>query len=389
VPRSVAFFVCLISLQAAESPATVAAFDHYYNLEYDEAISGFEAVAKANPQAPEPHNSIAQCLLYREMFRNGALESELVSGNNSFLRRPKVNTKPETEKRFQSEVDLAIALAQARLNKNPNDTEGLYALGVANGLKSNYDFLVRKAWHDALSEATTARKLHSRVTELDPSNYDARLIPGVHDYVVGSLPWFYKSLGFLAGFHGDKDLGIRTLEEVAHKGRYNKVDAEILLCALYRREGQPRKAIPLLDDVSKRYPRNYLLKLEQAQMYSAIGDNKNALAVLNHVEAAKREKAPGYVTLPEEKIEYERATIQFWHRDLEPALENFKKVTAKPADLDLNTGVLAYMRQGQIYDLTNRHNLAIPKYEAAIKFAPQAEAAKECRRYMSSPYKRE
>lgn len=389
MPRSIAFLFCIISLKAAESPATVAAFDHYYNLEYDEAISGFEAVAKANPQAPEPHNSIAQCLLYREMFRNGALESELVSGNNSFLRRPKVNTSPETEKRFQSEIDRAIALAQALVNKNPNDTEGLYALGVANGLKSNYDFLVRKAWRDALSEATTARKLHNRVTELEPSNYDARLIQGVHDYIVGSLPWFYKSLGFLAGFHGDKELGIRTLEDVAHKGRYNKVDAEILLCALYRREGQPRKAIPLLDNVGKRYPRNYLLKLEQAQMYSAVGDNKNALAVLDRVEAAKRDNAPGYVTLPEEKIEYERATIQFWHHDLEPALENFKKATAKPAELDLNTGVLAYMRQGQIYDLTNRHNLAIPEYEAAIKFAPQAEAAKECRRYISSPYKRE
>lgn len=389
MPRFIAFFLCLVSLQAAESPATVAAFDHYYNLEYDEAISGFEAVAKANSQAPEPHNSIAQCLLYREMFRNGALESELVSGNNSFLRRPKVNTSPETEKRFQSEIDRAIALAQALVNKNPNDTEGLYALGVANGLKSNYDFLVRKAWRDALSEATTARKLHNRVTELEPSNYDARLIQGVHDYIVGSLPWFYKSLGFLAGFHGDKELGIRTLEDVARKGRYNKVDAEILLCALYRREGQPRKAIPLLDNVGKRYPRNYLLKLEQAQMYSAVGDNKNALAVLDRVEAAKRDNAPGYVTLPEEKIEYERATIQFWHRDLEPALENFKKVTARPAELDLNTGVLAYMRQGQIYDLTNRHNLAVPKYEAAIKFAPQADAAKECRRYISSPYKRD
>jgi len=388
VLRSVAILFYAAALLAVEGPNTVAAFDHYYNLEYDQAITGFEAIAKANPQAPEPHSSIAQCLLYREMFRNGALESELVSGNNSFLRRPKVNTSPETEKRFQTEVDRAMSLAQARLHKNPNDTEGLYAMGVANGLKSNYDFLVRKAWRDALSEATAARKLHNRVTELDPSNYDARLVQGVHDYVVGSLPWLYKSLGFLAGFHGDKDLGIRTLEEVARKGRYNKSDAEILLCALYRREGQPRKAIPLLEDVSKRYPRNYLLKLEQAQMYSAIGDNKNALAVLDRVEAAKSDNAPGYAQLPAEKIAYERATIQFWHRDLDAALENFKKVTAKPADLDLNTGVLAYMRQGQIYDLTNRHSLAVPRYEAAIKFAPQSDAAKECRRYIASPYNR-
>jgi len=390
VLRLVAVSLCVFLLKAApiEDSTTAQAFDHFYNLEYDQAIAGFEAEAKAHPDAPEPHNSIAQSLLYREMFRNGALESELVSGNNSFLRRPKVNTTPETEARFQREVGRAVSLAQARLDKNPKDTQALYAIGVADGLKSNYDFLVRKAWHDALSEATTARKLQNQVIELDPSNYDARLIQGVHDYVVGSLPWFYKSLGFLAGFHGDKEQGLLTLEEVARKGKSNKVDAQILLCALYRREGKPGRAIPLLEEVSKRYPRNYLLKLEQAQMYNAVGNNKAALAVLDHVEELKSAKAPGFSSLPEEKIQFERATIQFWSHNLTAALENFKKVTARPAELDLNTGVLAYMRQGQIYDLQNQHALAVPKYRAAIEFAPQAEAARESRRYLSSPYKR-
>ena len=44
----------------------------------------------------------------------------------------------------------------------------LYTLGVAYGLRANYNFLVRKAWMDSLRDATTARKLHNRVTELIP-----------------------------------------------------------------------------------------------------------------------------------------------------------------------------------------------------------------------------
>jgi len=388
VLRLCAALLGAVCIHAAEDARTVSGFDHFYNLEYDQAIADFEQEAKAHPKDPAPHNSIAQALLYREMFRNGALESELVSGNNSFLRRPKVNTTPEAEKHFQNEVDRAAQLAQASIDKNPKDTGALYALGVAIGLKSNYDFLVRKAWRDALNEATAARKLHNQVTDLDPSNYDARLIQGVHDYVVGSLPFFYKSLGFLAGFHGDKEQGLRTLEEVSRKGNSNKVDAEIVLCALYRREGRARKALPLLEDVSKRYPRNYLLKFEQAQMYSAIGDKGDALAVLDKMDELRRENAPGYGAISPEKILFERATIQFWYKDLSASLQNFKKVTANPKELDLNTGVLAYMRQGQIYDLTNRHSQAIPEYNKAIAFAPQAEAAKESQRYISSPYKR-
>jgi hypothetical protein len=124
---------------------------------------------------------------------------------------------------------------------------------------------VRKAWRDSLRDATAARKDSNRVTEIDPANYDARLIQGVHDYVVGSLPWSWRMLGFLVGFHGDKERGLQTLEEVSRKGKINKVDAEILLCALYRRESQPRKTIPLLEDLLRRFPRNHLLLFEQAR----------------------------------------------------------------------------------------------------------------------------
>lgn len=375
-------------LAQAQTDLSARGFDHFYNLEYDQALADFELAVTADPQAPAPYNSIAQALLYREMFRNGALESELVSGNNAFLRRPKLNPTAEVEKRFEASVQKALELSQTRLDKNANDISALYTSCVANGLRSNYDFLVRKAWKDALSEATTARKLCNRVTELDSSNYDARLVQGVHDYVVGSLPWFYKSLGFLAGFHGDRETGIRTLESVASKGKYNKVDSEILLCALYRRENQTGKAIPLLTDLLKRYPRNYLLRFESAQMYSAMGNRKSALETMELIGNMKSSGAPGYAEVPWEKIWYEKGNLLFWFNDLDQSLENFKKVTANTADLDLSTGVLAFMRMGQAYDMKNRHDLATVQYNKAIAFAPQAEAARESRKYIASPYKR-
>jgi Tfp pilus assembly protein PilF len=81
-------------------------------------------------------------------------------------------------------------------------------------------------------------------------------------------------------------------------------------------------------------------------------------------------------------------TIQFWYNDLDAALANMQKVTAHADEVDLNTGVLAWMRVGQIYDLTQRHNLAIEAYKKAMAYAPEAEAARESRHYISSPYQR-
>src|ERR1039457_3173165 len=98
-------------------------FAHFYNLDYDQAIAVFERAIAQNPGLPDLHNHLAQTLIFREMFRNGALESELVSGNNSFLRRPKLNPTPDTEKRILDEIAKAMALADARLKQNPRSEE--------------------------------------------------------------------------------------------------------------------------------------------------------------------------------------------------------------------------------------------------------------------------
>jgi tetratricopeptide (TPR) repeat protein len=375
-------------LPGADEDLVTRGFDHFYNLEYDQALSLFQQAASQNPDAADMHNHIAETLLFREMFRDGALESELVSGDNAFLRRPKLNPSAETERRFLEEVSRALALSTARLKSNPTDTGALYSMGIAYGLRANYYWLVKKAWHASLSDATAARRAHNRISELEPGNVDARLVQGLHDYVVGSLPVLWRTLGILAGIHGDKEKGIAIVQDVAQHGNRNRIDAEILLCALYRRENQPMRAVPLAEDLSRRYPRNFLLRLELSQMYSMGGDGKMALATLEDLARAKSAREPGLDRLPWEKIYFQEGTIQFWYRDWDHALDNLKKVAAAANDVDLNTGAQAYLRMGQIYDLTRRRTEALIEYRKCIAYAPEADAARESRRYLAAPYQR-
>jgi tetratricopeptide (TPR) repeat protein len=383
---TLAFVVLLLA--GFPDPLIQKGFDHFYNLEYDEAIAAFRQYIAKHPDEPRGYNHLAQAILYREMYRTGALETELVSGNNPFLRRPKMNPSPEDQKEFDDAIRRSMELSQARLKENPRDTQALYTLGVAHGLRANYNFLVRKAWMDALRDATQARKLHNRVTELDPNFTDARLVQGVHEYVVGSLPWHWRTLGFLIGFRGNKQQGIRILQEVAEKGDVNKLDAKVLLCAIYRRERKPELAIPLIQELMAAYPRNYLLYFELAQMYSDAGDKDKALETLARLEHLRNSGAPGFARVPMEKIYFARGNIQFWYRDLDQALENIRKAAARADHLDLNTGVLALMRLGQIYDLKGRRQEAIQAYRRAIAYAPESDAAKESRRYLTTPYRR-
>jgi tetratricopeptide (TPR) repeat protein len=382
------FLALAASPLGAQQSLVDEGFNDFYNLDYDQAIAVFEKAIARNPEQPDLHNHLAQTLIFREMYRDGALESELVSGNNSFLRRPKLNPTPEIEERILDEIGKAMALADARLKQNPRDTAAMYASGIAYGLRANYYWVVKKAWHDSLRDATAARKLHNRISELEPNNVDARLVQGLHDYVVGSLPWAYKMLGFLFGIRGDKEKGIRTVQDVARNGKQDRVEAEVFLCALYRRENMSKLAVPLVQDLIRRYPRNYLLRLELGQMYSQSGDGVRGMQALEEVARLKRSHAPGFDRVPWEKIYYQEGSIEFWYNDLDRSLENMRKVTASSEEVDLNTGVQAWLRTGQIYDMKQRRAEAVAAYRKAIAFAPQAEAAQESRKYLSTPYRR-
>jgi tetratricopeptide (TPR) repeat protein len=383
-----ALLILIPALAAAQDPLAEPGFVHFYNLEYEEALAAFHAEAAQLPDSADVYNHVAQTILYREMFRSGALESQLVTGTNPFLRRAKMNPGAAGDKLFNDAIAHAMELAGARLKANPNDAAALYATGVSYGLRSNYNFLVHKAWVDALHDATSARKAHHRATEAEPDFTDAFLVQGLYDYIVGSLPFHWKALGFLAGFRGNRERGIDTLRLVAEKGRVNRADAAILLCAIFRRERRAQDAIPYLDDLIRRFPRNFLLRLELVQMYGDLGDKANALEVISQLDQLKRSGAAGFDQLPEEKIRYTRGNLLFWYNDLDAALDDIQAVTAKAETLDLNTGVYAWLRLGQIHDLKGRREQALPAYREAMRYAPGSDAAREARDFMASPYRR-
>jgi cytochrome c-type biogenesis protein CcmH/NrfG len=57
--------------------------------------------------------------------------------------------------------------------------------------------------------------------------------------------------------------------------------------------------------------------------------------------------------------------------------------------VDLNTGTFAWLRLGQTYDLKGQRALAVNAYQQAVRLAPESDAAKFSRQYLSTPYRRQ
>lgn len=181
---------------------------------------------------------------------------------------------------------------------------------------------------------------------------------------------------------------MKTLRLVAEKGARNRYDAQVVLAAIYRREKRPKEALPLLNSLTSRFPRNYLFRLETVQMYSDAGDKANALSALETVEQMKRSGEHGWTTLSLEKIYYYRGNLLFWYRDFDAAVDQLRKATANATDLDPHTALMAWMRLGQASDMKGQRNEAMDAYNKAISVAPQSDVAKESRQYLNSPYRR-
>ena len=381
--------LCLLALPqtaAAEDPLSDPGFQHFYNLEYDEAMRVFTARVAANPNDPAAHTAVAQTVLYNEMFRNRALDSDLIGSGNPFVSRPHLKVTPEHQREFHHSISRAIEICQKRLAADPRDKVALYTLGAAHGLRANWNFLVTKEYISALRDATQARKLHNQASELDPSFLDARFVQAAHDYVVGSLPIGFRLLGFLGGFRGDREGGMRTLKQVAEGGQSSRVDAAVLLSAILRREKRSAEAVPLMANVSTQFPRNYLFRFELARMYADAGDKTQAIANLDGIEQLRAKGS--FKTLPAEKVAFDKGNVYFWYGDLDLALDQLSHATSPSGAWNADEAAMAWLRVGQALDLKGNHKEAKTAYREVVKMAPQSELSKEARDYISFPYKR-
>ena len=372
--------------KAEVDPLNDPGFQHFYNLEYDEAMRVFAARVAANPNDPAAHTAMAQTVLYAEMFRNRALDSDLIGSSNPFVNRPHLKVTPEHEHEFHQSINRAIEICLKRIVANPKDQVALYTLGAAHGLRANWSFLVTKEYISALRDATQARKLHNQASEFDPNFMDARFVQAAHDYVVGSLPIGFKLLGFLGGFRGDREGGMRTLKLVAETGHASRVDAAVLLSAILRREKRPAEAVPLLSTVSTQFPRNYLFRFELARMYADAGNKKQALASLDGIEELRA--TGSFKTLSPEKVAFDKGNVYFWYGDFDLALDQLKRATSPGGSWNADEAAMAWLRVGQALDLKGSHKDAKSAYQEVVKLAPHSELSKEARDYISFPYRR-
>src|SRR5258706_9791467 len=95
-----------ISASAGHDPMVDAAFDHFYNMEYDRAIQEFEKVLDRHPNDPAAINHLLTTVLLRELYKMGAMNTGEYA-NDSFIGQAHRPADPRVKAWIKQLVDRA------------------------------------------------------------------------------------------------------------------------------------------------------------------------------------------------------------------------------------------------------------------------------------------
>ncbi|HEX3663372.1 MAG TPA: hypothetical protein VHU89_18195 [Acidobacteriaceae bacterium] len=366
------------------TPEVREAFQHFYSMDYDNAMARFERIHREHPNDPMATDYVLNATLFRELNRLDLLDTTFYANDGFLTGKHTVVEDPQVRDRIRALADEVNDEADAELKTNPNDENALFARGWSKAFVAIYDALVERSFVAGLRSAMSARSDCDKVLLIDPHYVDAELVVGVYQYVVGSLPFGFKLLVGIVGIRGSKGAGMALLRDDGEHGVVTRVEAKTSMMLFLRREAKYPPAIAIAKQLAEEYPHDYLFSLEEANLEKDGGDGMTAIRTYRRlIEAAQHS---GY---------YPSAHMELAYFGLGDSLRGQKEYAAaveayRQGALQATTSPelkrRCLLQAGEAYDLMDEHAKAVEQYEAVLQAGSDTAQGDAARKYMKAGY---
>ena len=373
--------------------------DALYNIDYDKAERDFKEIVRLMPNHPGGYQLLAARVWIKTLYESRRLQSSLYSSEGFYSTGDdKVDPRIVTE--FRNLTRQAKQLAEAKLKQEPKNVEALDFLANTEGLKASFEEAVERRHFAALRDGNDAVSHHREVLKLDPTYIDAQITIGLYEYVVGSLPLPVKILAGATGYRGSKKRGLKMLEEVAEKGRWARDDAKSVLILLYTREKRFEDVLKLTRELSAKYPRNYLLRLETADALVALAAVKRKEKDLAGAVQAEKEAFATFDELLRDRNVRDSASraldlIHFKYGEVllvagyhDRAAKEFL-ATTKVDRAEQGLVTMAHLYAARAYDVIGKRDEALSQYKTVLARPNIYDAHDAAKRGLQKAYKAE
>jgi len=373
--------------------------DALYNIDYDKANRDFKEIVQLHPNHPGGYQLLAARLWIKTLYESRRLQVSLYN-SESFYSNGDDKVDPKIVIEFRNLTREAKRLAEAKLKQEPKNIEALDFLANTEGLKASFEEAVERRHFAALRDGNDAVEHHREVLKLDPRYIDAQITIGLYEYVVGSSPLPVKIIAGATGYRGSKKRGLAMLEQVAREGRWSQDDAKTVLVLLYTREKRFADVLKLTRELSAKYPRNYLLRLETADaLVSLAGVKRKEKDVAGAVQAEKEAFATFDELLRDRNVRDTAARaldlIHFKYGEAllvaglnDRAAKEFIAATrVERAEPGLIT--MAHLYAARAYDVAGKRDEALAQYKEVLARPNVYDAHEEAKRGIRQAFKAE
>lgn len=366
------------------TPQVREAHEHFYNLDYEGALTRFEEMQRANPQNPMASNYILMTLVFRELYHQDLLDTTYYAHDSFLFSKRQISIPKATRDRIEQLTDSAIALCDQQIRNNPNDANAYFARGYARGMHAAFITLADHSWVAAARQGFASRGDSEQALRIDPDYADAKMAVGIQQFAVASLPRFIRIMIGITGVTGNKEKGLDLLRQAAEHGVVTNIESRTALSLFLRHDARYEEALAVQRGLAQQFPRDYLFRLEEANLTKDKGDGPAAIAAYKRVlEDAQK---TGYFTDARLQMAYFGVADTLRGQNLiAEAAENYLNAAAQPKCTDWLKR-RAQLNAGEMFDLLHQRDKAIEQYKQSSLGGGDQSQADTARRYLRTPY---
>lgn len=199
------------------------------------------------------------------------------------------------DKAFLSHMKIAKTKAEVLYKKGAWQAESIIFLLLIHGLKGRF-YGEREEWISAIIETRQAIKYLKKAREGDYLSIETLAGEGLYNYYIEWLPSHQRVARYLRLFfeRGDKEKGIKQLEEAAYNAFYTRIEAQHFLAAILDGEKKYPEALRMMAYLTEKYPNNGYFQREYANMLYKAKKFDECKVVSEDMLRKVREQKPGY-----------------------------------------------------------------------------------------------
>jgi tetratricopeptide (TPR) repeat protein len=204
---------------------------------------------------------------------------------------------------FLEKSEIALEIGKDRIKSMPQDTTAVLLMGGLygyRGLVAASERQYRTAVRSGASGFSFTRKLMT----MSSDNPDVLIGQGIFHYMMGTVPREARWLTSMVGLSGNRETGIRLLEEAADSDTHTSTDARMILTYLYHQEQLYEEALRVVEPLVEKWPENVIFRYFLALSLEKSGDTDRAAEQYREVVDRNHPDLPSIRDRGRERLEY-------------------------------------------------------------------------------------